>query len=47
MAKGVASGYAAISCTVTSEAVFEMLEGSGAAASKRYYASIKALLMLC
>ena len=26
MAKGVASGYAAISCTVTTEAVFEMLK---------------------
>jgi len=27
MAKGVASGYAAISCTVTTEAVFEMFKG--------------------
>ncbi len=26
MAKGVASGYAAISCTVTTEAVFEMFK---------------------
>ncbi|PVH29231.1 aspartate aminotransferase family protein [Pararhodobacter oceanensis] len=28
MAKGVASGYAAISCTVTTEAVFEMFKGN-------------------
>ncbi len=29
MAKGVASGYAAISCTVTTEAVFEMFKDDG------------------
>ncbi|MBW4968445.1 aminotransferase class III-fold pyridoxal phosphate-dependent enzyme, partial [Pseudoalteromonas sp. CR1] len=30
MAKGVASGYAAIACTVTTEAVFEMFKDDAA-----------------
>ena len=37
MAKGVASGYAPLSCTVTTQAVFEDLEGSGDDSKKRYF----------
>ena len=35
MAKGVASGYAAVSCTVTTQEVFEDLEGSGGPSGAR------------